>query len=38
MENDPEKLKRVYDEAVRQMENVLPLLNKWLDQENKGQL
>ncbi len=30
IENDPEKLKRVYDEAVRQMENVLPRLKEWL--------
>jgi predicted patatin/cPLA2 family phospholipase len=30
IENNPEKLKRVYDEAVRQMEDVLPEVKKWL--------
>lgn len=30
MENDPDKLKEVYDEAVRQMENVIPRLKEWL--------
>jgi len=30
MENDPEKLKNVYDEALQQMENVLPRLKEWL--------
>jgi predicted patatin/cPLA2 family phospholipase len=30
MENDPEKLKKVYDEAVLQMENVIPRLKEWL--------
>jgi predicted patatin/cPLA2 family phospholipase len=30
IENDPEKLKNVYDEAVRQMVNVLPRLKEWL--------
>jgi predicted patatin/cPLA2 family phospholipase len=30
MENNPEKLRKVYDEAVRQMEDILPLLKKWL--------
>jgi predicted patatin/cPLA2 family phospholipase len=30
MENDPEKLKNVYDEAVRQMEDVIPRLKEWL--------
>ena len=31
MENDPEKLRRVYDEAVLQMENVIPRLREWLN-------
>jgi predicted patatin/cPLA2 family phospholipase len=30
MENDPEKLRKVYDEAVQQMENVIPRLKEWL--------
>jgi predicted patatin/cPLA2 family phospholipase len=30
IENDPEKLKKVYDEGVRQMVNVLPQLKEWL--------
>jgi predicted patatin/cPLA2 family phospholipase len=30
LENDPEKLKKVYDEAVRQMENLIPRLKEWL--------
>ncbi len=30
IENDPEKLKKVYDLAVRQMELVLPQLKEWL--------
>ncbi len=30
MENDPEKLRKVYDEAVLQMENVIPRLKEWL--------
>jgi len=30
MENDPEKLKNDYDEALQQMENVLPRLKEWL--------
>jgi predicted patatin/cPLA2 family phospholipase len=30
MENDPEKLKTVYDEGVVQMENVIPRLKEWL--------
>jgi predicted patatin/cPLA2 family phospholipase len=30
MENDPMKLRKVYDEAVLQMENVIPRLREWL--------
>jgi predicted patatin/cPLA2 family phospholipase len=30
MENDPMKLRKVYDEAVLQMENVIPRLKEWL--------
>jgi predicted patatin/cPLA2 family phospholipase len=30
LENDPEKLKKVYDEAVGQMKSVLPRLKEWL--------
>jgi predicted patatin/cPLA2 family phospholipase len=31
MENSPEKLKNVYDEAVRQMTEILPRLSRWLE-------
>jgi predicted patatin/cPLA2 family phospholipase len=30
MENDPEKLKKVYDDTLLQMENVIPRLTEWL--------
>lgn len=30
MENDPEKLREVYDETILQMENVVPRLKDWL--------
>lgn len=30
MENDPEKLRKVYDEALQQMEDVIPRLKEWL--------
>jgi predicted patatin/cPLA2 family phospholipase len=33
MENDPEKLKKVYEEAVLQMEQILPSLKNWLGQQ-----
>lgn len=36
MENDPEKLKKVYDEAIQQMKGLLPTLDKWLNQENQS--
>jgi predicted patatin/cPLA2 family phospholipase len=30
MENDPDKLRQVYDDTIRQMENVIPRLKDWL--------
>jgi predicted patatin/cPLA2 family phospholipase len=30
MENDPDKLKRVYDAAIRDMDKIMPALQEWL--------
>lgn len=33
LENNPENLTKAYDAAIKEMENVLPRLKKWLDRE-----